>query len=120
VNRIRRENPALQNDWRLQFHPTDNEDLLCYSKSTEDRTNVILVVVNLNPHHMHTGWLDLGLEHLGVDAERPFQMHDLLSDARYLWHGPRNYVELNPHVVPAHIFRVRRRIRSEHDFEYYL
>jgi starch synthase (maltosyl-transferring) len=60
------------------------------------------------------------LEHLGVDAEQPFQVHDLLSDARYLWHGPRNYVELNPHVVPAHIFRIRRRIRSEQDFEYYL
>jgi starch synthase (maltosyl-transferring) len=120
VNRIRRENPALQSDWRLQFHPTDNEELICYSKSTEDLTNVILVVVNLNPHHTHTGWLELGLERLGVDAERSFQMHDLLSDARYLWHGPRNYVELNPHVMPAHIFRVRRRIRSEHDFEYYL
>jgi starch synthase (maltosyl-transferring) len=120
INRIRRENPALQSDWRVQFYPTDNQELICYSKSTADLTNVILVVVNLNPHHTHTGWIELTLEHLGVDAERPFQVHDLLSNARYLWHGPRNRVELNPHVVPAHVFRVRRRIRAEQDFEYYL
>jgi starch synthase (maltosyl-transferring) len=120
VNRIRRDNPALQSDWHLQFHPTNNEELLCYSKNTADLTNVILVVVNLNPHYTHTGWIDLTLARLGVDMEQPFQVHDLLSEARYLWHGPRNYVELNPHVVPAHIFRIRRRIRSEQDFEYYL
>ena len=120
INRIRHENPALQSDWHLQFHPTNHEELLCYSKSTADLTNVILVVVNLNPHYTHPGWIDLVLERLGVDAERPFQVHDLLSEARYLWHGSRNYVELNPHVVPAHIFRVRRRIRAEQDFEYYL
>jgi starch synthase (maltosyl-transferring) len=120
VNRIRRENPALQSDWSLHFHATNNEELICYSKNTADLTNVILVVVNLNPYHTHTGRVDLTLERLGVDAERPFQVHDLLSEARYLWHGPRNYVELNPHVVPAHIFRIRRRIRAEQDFEYYL
>ncbi|HKO01119.1 MAG TPA: hypothetical protein VJ032_05480, partial [Thermoanaerobaculia bacterium] len=51
---------------------------------------------------------------------RPFQVHDLLSGARHTWHGPRNYVQLNPHVVPAHIFRIRRRVRSEKDFEYFL
>jgi starch synthase (maltosyl-transferring) len=120
INRIRRENPALQSDRHLQFHATNNDELLCYSKNTADLTSVILVVVNLNPYYTHTGRIDLTLEHLGVDAEQPFQVHDLLSDARYLWHGPRNYVELNPHVVPAHIFRIRRRIRSEQDFEYYL
>jgi starch synthase (maltosyl-transferring) len=120
INRIRRDNPALQSDWHLQFHPTNNTELLCYSKNTADLTNVILVVVNLNPHYTHTGWIDLTLARLGVDTEQPFQVHDLLSEARYLWHGPRNYVELNPHVVPAHIFRIRRRIRSEQDFEYYL
>ena len=46
-------------------------------------------------------------------------MHDLLSESRYLWQGHTNYVELDPHVLPAHVFRVRRRLRSEHDFDYY-
>ncbi len=120
VNRIRRENPALQGDWSLRFHHVDNEQLVCYSKNTEDLSNVVLVAVNLDPHHTQAGWVDLPLEELGLDPQQPYQVHDLLGDARYIWHGPRNYIELNPHVVPAHIFRVRRRVRTEHDFDYYM
>jgi len=120
INRLRQENPALHSDWRLHFHPTDNEELLCYSKSTTDLSNVVLVVVNLNPYLTHRGWLELDLETIGLDPREPYQVHDLLSEARYLWHGARNYVELDPRAVPAHIFRLRRRIRTERDFEYYL
>ncbi len=120
VNRIRRENPALQSDWSLRFHPVDNDQLLCYSKSTEDRGNVILVVVNLDHHHPQSGWVDLPLAELGLEPDRSYQLHDLLSDARYLWYGSRNYVEINPQMVPAHIFRLRRRVRTERDFDYYM
>jgi Glycosidases len=120
VNRIRRDNAALQWDWNLGFYPVDNDELICYSKSTEDHTDVILVIVNLDPHHTQGGWVELPLDALGVDPHRPFQVHDLLSDARYLWHGPRNYVELNPQLIPAHIFRLRRRTRTERDFDYYM
>jgi starch synthase (maltosyl-transferring) len=120
VNLIRRENPALHGDWSLRFHEVGNEQLLCYSKTTPDCTNVILVAVNLDPHHTHSGWLELSLEALGLDQHQPYQVHDLLSDARYLWQGARNYVELNPHSVPAHIFRLRRRVRTERDFDYFM
>jgi starch synthase (maltosyl-transferring) len=120
VNRIRRENPALQQDRHLHFFPIDNEQLICYGKFTEDLSNLILVVVNLNPHHTQGGWLELPLQDLGLDPLQPYQVHDLLGDARFLWHGPRNYVELNPLVVPAHVFRIRRRVRTERDFDYYL
>ncbi len=120
VNRIRGENPALQNDWSLRFHEVANDQLLCYSKCTSDWSNVILLVVNLSPHHVHSGWVELDLESLGLDAEHPFQVHDLLTNAHYMWQGPRNYIELDPHSVPAHIFRIRRRIHTERDFDYYL
>jgi len=120
VNRIRGENPALQNDWSLRFHEVGNDQLLCYSKCTSDWSNVILLVVNLSPHHVHSGWVELDLESLGLDAEHPFQVHDLLTNAHYMWQGPRNYIELDPHSVPAHIFRIRRRIHTERDFDYYL
>ena len=120
VNRIRRENPALQQDRNLRFLPVDNEALICYAKYTDELTNIILTVVNLNPHHRQGGWLELPLEELGLDPRQPYQVHDLLGDARYLWHGPRNFVELDPQVVPAHIFRMRRRVRTERDFDYYL
>jgi len=93
--------------------------LICYSKHTADFSNVILTVVNLDPHHTHSGWLELPLSELGLDTE-PFQVHDLLSEARYQWYSPRNFIELNPQVVPAHIFRVRKKIRTEHDFDYFM
>ena len=82
----------------LRFHPVDNEQLICYSKQTDDRTNVIVVVVNLDPHHTQAGWIELPLDEFGIDAEQPFQAHDLLGDGRYLVAGPRNFVELNPQV----------------------
>jgi len=111
VNQIRHENPALQSNSNLWFHAVDNEELICYSKHTEDLSNIILVVMNLNPHRTHSGWVHLPLEPWGLDAQQPYQVHDLLSDARYLWHGAGNYVELNPSICPAHIFRVHRRLR---------
>ena len=120
VNRIRRENPALQGNWSLRFHKVDNDQLLCYSKRTDDLSNTVLVVVNLDPHYTQSGWVEFPLEELGIDPQKPYQMHDLLSDARYLWQGSRNYIELNPQIVPAHIFRMRRHVRTEQDFDYYM
>src|SRR5205823_4025427 len=104
VNGIRKTNPALHADDRLRFHPVSNEQMLCYSKTTADLGNVIVVVVNLDPYHTQSGWVELPLDRLGLDWNQPYQLHDLLGEARYLWQGPRNYVELNPHVVPAHVF----------------
>jgi starch synthase (maltosyl-transferring) len=120
VNRIRRENPALQQDRNLQFLPVDNEQLIAYSKTAAEGANIIVVVANLDVHHTQSGWLELPLDALGLDSQRPFQAHDLLGGARYLWHGERNYVELNPQVMPAHIFAIRRHVRTEHDFDYYM
>lgn len=120
VNKIRRKNPALQGDWNLRFHPIDNEQLICYSKHTDDMSNIILVVVNLDVHHTHSGWLELPLETFELDPLQSYQAHDLLDGARYLWYGSRNYVEVNPGVVPAHVFRIRRRIRTERDFDYFM
>jgi starch synthase (maltosyl-transferring) len=118
VNRIRRENPALQQNVTLKFHNTSNDEIVCYSKAAGD--NVVVTVVNVDPHNTQAAWLELDLSALQLDANRPFQVHELMSGARYTWHGPRNYVQLNPHVVPAHIFRIRRKVRTERDFEYFL
>jgi starch synthase (maltosyl-transferring) len=118
VNRIRRDNPALQQNQTLRFHETSNDDILCYSKSAG--SDVVLTIVNVDPHNTQAGYVDLDLAALDLDANQPFQVHELLSGARYTWHGPRNYVQLNPQVVPAHIFRIRRKVRSEKDFEYFL
>ena len=119
INRIREENAALQTDRTLRFHETDNPSLVCYSKTTEDRSDVIIVVVNLDAFHTQAGWIHLDDEALGLDRVRSFQAHDLLGDGRFLWNGPRNYVELIPGSLPAHILRVRKWARTERDFDYY-
>jgi starch synthase (maltosyl-transferring) len=120
VNGIRQENSALQSDRGLTFHACDNEMLIAYSKATEDRSNAIVVVANLDPHHRQSGWLELDLAALGLEPGRPFQAHDLLSGSRFLWNGPRNFVLLDPAVSPLHILRMRHRVRSERDFDYFL
>ena len=106
LNKIRRENRALQSNERLHFHPTDNPMLLCYSKRTADGSNLILVVVNLDSFYVQSGWVDLDLTSLGLGPGDTFEVYDLLTDHSYSWRGPRNYVALRPAEMPAHIFRV--------------
>ena len=120
VNRIRRENLALRGNDGPRFRAVDNEQIIAYSKSTEDRESIILVVVNLDPHHIQRGWLELPIGEFDIPKQGSYQMHDLLTGARYLWQGVRNFVELDPKFAPAHIFRLRQRVRTERDFDYYL
>jgi len=121
INRIRREHPALQSNAGLLFHPVDNDALIAYSKTAPGGADAILTVVNLDPHHGQSGWLELDLDALGLASERMFQAHDLLSGARFLWQGRRNYVALDPlQNGPAHVLRIRRRVRTERDFDYFL
>jgi starch synthase (maltosyl-transferring) len=108
INRIRKENPALQRNRNLRFHSTDNPMLICYSKTTDDLSNAIVAIVNLDPFQRQTGSVHLDLAALGLTAERAFPVHDLLGEGRYMWQGSRNYVELTPESLPAHILRIGR------------
>jgi starch synthase (maltosyl-transferring) len=107
VNSIRRENPALQSNERLRFHRVDNDQLIAYSKMSEDSANRILVVVNLDPRNTQSGFVEVAMEQFGLAPDAAFEVEDLLTGARYGWRGSRNYVALNPGKMPAHIFRLR-------------
>ena len=113
VNRIRRDNPALHGNRSLRFHRIDNDQLLAYSKQDVATGNVVLVVVNLDPHWTQSGWVELPITDFGLVADEGYHVHDLLSGARYTWEGERNYVELNPHAVPVHIFRLDQPTEDE-------
>jgi starch synthase (maltosyl-transferring) len=115
LNGIRKENPALQSDWSLRFHNIANDQLLCYSKSEKD--NLILVAVNLDPHNVQSGWVELPLAELDIPAGEEFLVEDLLGGGRYLWKGAWNYIELSPFTLPAHVFRVHRRSHSGSGFD---
>jgi starch synthase (maltosyl-transferring) len=106
LNQARQQNKALQSNERLHFHPTDNPALICYSKRTADGSNTILVVVNLDPFVVQTGWVSLDLGVLGLAPGDTFEVYDLLADHSYRWQGSRNYVALRPAEAPAHLFRV--------------
>jgi starch synthase (maltosyl-transferring) len=117
VNKIRRDNAELQSNAGLRFHNTDNDAVIAYSKS--DRDSTVLTVVNLDPHHTQSAWLELPLTEIGLDPNEPFQVHDMLGEGRFTWNGAWNFVQLDPNVLPAHIFKIQRRVRSERDFDYY-
>jgi starch synthase (maltosyl-transferring) len=111
VNAIRRAHPALQYDWGLQFHETDNEQLLCFSKRapvTAAGTPVmpidpVLVVVNLDPANMQHGHIKLPLYDWNIPLDGAVEARDLLSGETYLWHGEWNYVRLDPPGRVAHV-----------------
>ena len=108
INEIRKENRALQLYDNLRFFHSDNDAILCYGKMTPARDNIIVVVVNIDPFHKQHSFVDLPIDQFALGEGDVYQVHDLLSDARYLWFGRRNYVELDPEIQPAHIFRIRR------------
>jgi starch synthase (maltosyl-transferring) len=108
LNRIRLENPALQTLPNLRFLGSDYEGILAYHRYAPG--NDLIVVVNLDPHLMHESMIEMPLEALGIGAEEPYDMADLLTGARYTWRGRRNYVRLDPVERVAHVFRVSRRL----------
>lgn len=120
LNEIRREQPALERGNPPRFIDVDNDELIAYARIAGHRDDIVILVVNLDPHHVQSGWLELPLEELGLEEGRPFQAHDLLGGGRYLWHGRRCYVSLDPASAPAHVLRLRRRVATERDFDYYL
>jgi starch synthase (maltosyl-transferring) len=107
LNQIRHEHRALQSNASLHSHPVDNPQLICYSKTTPDFEDTILVVVNLDSTNVQTGWASLDLDKIGCLSGESFLVDDLLNDAQYTW-GSQNYVALQPGIKPAHIFRVKR------------
>ena len=108
LNKIRKENRALQLYMNLRFYPAENDAILFYGKMTPARDNIILIAVNLDPFRKQHSFVDVPIEEFGQMETDTYQVHDLLNGARYTWRGRQNYVELNPEIQPAHIFLVRR------------
>jgi starch synthase (maltosyl-transferring) len=108
LNRIRREHPALQQLRNLRIHEVDNDEIIAFSKRDATTGDTVLVVCTVNPHEPREATTTLDLDALGVDWANSFTAHDLLTGAEYEW-NQRNYVRLDPHQQPAHIFAVKTR-----------
>jgi len=108
VNSIRKNNRCLQSNRNLYFHDIEAYNMLCYSKSTDEKDNVILVAVNMNYGQKNSGVVNLNLDVLGITHDETFKVKDLLNGNTYYWRGNRNYIELGSHEKIAHIFLVSR------------
>ena len=110
LNRIRYQNRALREYENLRFQTVENEQIIFYSKATEGLDNIILVLVNLDPYNIQSGFAYVPLESFAINDGAPFQVEDLLTGEKFDWRGRRNFVMLDPHSRPAHVFRLRRLI----------
>jgi starch synthase (maltosyl-transferring) len=113
LNQIRRQNRALCEYDNLRIHTAENDQILCFSKATAGLDNMIVVVVSLDPRNSQSSIIHLPLEQFGIGPEEEYQMDDLLAGEKFFWRGARNFIALDPHNRPAHVFRVRRSIGRE-------
>ena len=120
LNRIRRENGALQSTCNLEFYEADNDCVLFFGKLSEELKSSLLVAVNLDPFRSQSARLRLPLEIFGIQPGQSYLVHDLLSEEKFVWQGECNSVQLDPGLAPARIFRIRSWLRRESDFDYYL
>jgi starch synthase (maltosyl-transferring) len=110
INRIRRDNRALQLYSNLTFHRSENDQILFYRKSAEafGGRNDLLIAVNTDPTRAHETMVHVPLDALGLAPDATYTVEDLLTGARYTWRGSRNYVRLDPLVQVGHVLRVER------------
>src|SRR5690606_17979082 len=100
INRIRKQNAALQTTWNIEFAETTNDQIICYGKVDSETNNLLIVVVNLDPYQAQNAYVKIPIEHLGIGPEQSYRVRDLLSGDKFSWHGAWNFVELNPNEMP--------------------
>ena len=105
VNQLRKSYLPFQNFFSLQFHKTDNPEIICYSKSSKDFKEIILIVINLDYKYEQSGWIQFGLNNITLKKE--FELTDLLTDEKYYWQGQHHFVKLDPKIMPGHIFLIK-------------
>ena len=107
LNKIRKANPALQSTWNTQFCAIENNQIVAYIKATDDLSNIILVVVNLDPNNGQNGFIQLPKERLRLTDKINVKLHDLITDEHYTWTQEWNFVDLNPNKMPFHLFKLQ-------------
>jgi starch synthase (maltosyl-transferring) len=105
LNKIRKENPALQDTYNIEFAKTTNDQIVCYCKVDRRSGNALIIVVNMDHFNTQAGEVIIPLKDLALELPDRYKVRDLLSGDKYHW-GERNYVQLNPYEMPAHVLRV--------------
>ena len=113
LNAIRAGNRALRGFDNLRLHTAENDQILCFSKSTPALDNIVFIAATLDPRSNQSAFVHVPLEEFGIGADEEYAMEDLLTGEVFHWRGSRNFVALDPQNRPAHVFRVRRPIGRE-------
>lgn len=106
INKARNENAALQTTWNTVFCSVGNDNLIAYLKTTDDLSNILLIVANLDPHHGQAGYVQLPKWKLNLGDKINVKLHDLMTDEYYTWTQEWNFVDLNPNKMPFHLFKL--------------
>ncbi len=107
LNTARKEHRALQSTWNIQFCPIENTNLIAFVKATDDLSSVVLVVVNLDPHSRQSGYVQVPKDKLKTGDHINLKLHDLMTHDHFTWTQEWNYVEIDPHKMPFHLFHVK-------------
>ena len=119
LNHIRRDNPALHEYENLRFYQADNDHIIFYGKNNSDKTNNLLIAVNMDPFQTQEAVLHIPIDEIGLPEDETYQLHELLTDTRHLVKGRTYTIRLDPQTEPAAIFAVRRWTRREQQFDYF-
>ncbi len=114
VNAIRRSHPALQEYENLRFVDTSDDNVLAYYKATEDLSDIVLVIVNLDPFHAHQSTVRLPLETLGIAHDGQVRAHELFTDETFLWTGDEQHLTLDPQSSPAMMFSLHKWVHRDY------
>ena len=119
LNQIRRDNQALHDFENLRFYQADNDHIIFYGKSNADKTNNLLMAVNMDPFQAQEAVLHIPIDEIGLKDDETYQLHELLTDTRHLVKGRTYSLRLDPQTEPAAIFAIRRWTRREQQFDYF-
>lgn len=108
LNRIRRGHPALQTYANIAFVPSENDQILAWCKWSHDRSDLMLMVVNLDAHRRQETLLHVPVDLLGLPHGTPYEVEDVLFEETYTWRDSTNFVSLDPRTKPVHLFHVKR------------
>jgi starch synthase (maltosyl-transferring) len=106
LNKARKENAALQSTWNIQFCAIENPSIIAYVKATDDLSNIMMVVVNLDQHTRQAGYIQVPRQRLGLTGKINLKLQDLITGESYTWTQEWNFVELEPNKMPFHLFKV--------------
>lgn len=105
LNKIRHEQPSLQQTNNIEFCATDNDQVIAYYKYDDDKLDETLMICNIDPYYPKQAWVQLPLQSLKVQQGQPIKVVDLITGNSYIWDKEWNFVELHP-SLPFHLFKI--------------